>query len=68
MELRQLTTFRMLATTLNFTRTAMALNYVQSNVTAQIQALEEELGVRLFRPIRETCGVDRCWRASSPLC
>ncbi len=48
MELRQLTTFRMLATTLNFTRTAMALNYVQSNVTAQIQALEEELGVRLF--------------------
>lgn len=48
MELRQLATFRMLATTLNFTRTATALNYVQSNVTAQIQALEEELGVRLF--------------------
>ena len=48
MELRQLATFRLLATTLNFTRTAIALNYVQSNVTAQIQALEEELGVRLF--------------------
>jgi len=48
MELLQLATFRMLATTLNFTRTATALNYVQSNVTAQIQALEEELGVRLF--------------------
>lgn len=48
MELRQLTTFRMLAMTLNFTRTAIALNYVQSNVTLQIQALEEELGVRLF--------------------
>lgn len=48
MELRQLATFRLLATTLNFTRTATALNYVQSNVTAQIQALEEELGVRLF--------------------
>lgn len=48
MDLRQLSTFRLLATTLNFTRTAIALNYVQSNVTAQIQALEEELGVRLF--------------------
>jgi DNA-binding transcriptional LysR family regulator len=48
MELRQLTTFRMVATTLSFTRTAAALNYVQSSVTAQIQALEEELGVRLF--------------------
>lgn len=48
MELRQLTTFRMVAATLNFTRTAAALNYVQSSVTAQIQALEEELGVRLF--------------------
>ncbi|GCE28107.1 LysR family transcriptional regulator [Dictyobacter alpinus] len=48
MELRQLATFRQLARTLNFTRTATALNYVQSNVTAQIQALEEELGVRLF--------------------
>lgn len=48
MELRQLATFRLLATTLNFTRTATVLNYVQSNVTAQIQALEEELGVRLF--------------------
>ncbi len=42
MEVRQLTTFRTLATTLNFTRTATALNYVQSNVSTQIQALEEE--------------------------
>ena len=48
MELRQLNTFRTLARTLSFTRTAAALNYVQSNVTAQIQALEEELGVQLF--------------------
>lgn len=48
MELRQLTTFRMLATTLSFSRTAQALNYVQSSVTAQIQSLEEELGTRLF--------------------
>jgi DNA-binding transcriptional LysR family regulator len=48
MELRQLVMFQTLARTLNFTRTATALNYVQSNVTAQIQGLETELGVRLF--------------------
>ncbi len=48
MELRQLTTFRMVATALSFSRAATALNYVQSSVTAQIQALEEELGTRLF--------------------
>ncbi|GER90853.1 LysR family transcriptional regulator [Dictyobacter vulcani] len=48
MELRQLLTFRMVATTLSFSRTAQTLNYVQSSVTAQMQALEEELGVRLF--------------------
>ncbi|QJC50823.1 LysR family transcriptional regulator [Paenibacillus albicereus] len=48
MELRQLSTFRTVATTLNFTRAAEALNYVPSNVTMQIKALEEELGVRLF--------------------
>lgn len=48
MELRQLNTFRMVASTLNFSRAAEALNYVPSNVTMQIKALEEELGVRLF--------------------
>lgn len=48
MDMRQLTTFRTLATTLSFTQTAAALNYVQSTVTAQIQALEGELGVQLF--------------------
>jgi DNA-binding transcriptional LysR family regulator len=48
MELRQLATFRTVAATLNFTRAAEALGYVQSSVTAQIQALEEELGMPLF--------------------
>src|ERR1700733_3421719 len=48
MEIRQLIIFQTLARTLNFTRTATTLNYVQSNVTAQIQNLETELGVRLF--------------------
>lgn len=48
MELRQLNTFRMVASTLNFSRAAEVLNYVPSNVTMQIKALEEELDVRLF--------------------
>lgn len=48
MELRQLQTFRTVAQTLNFTRAAEALSYAQSSVTGQIQALEAELGVRLF--------------------
>ncbi|WP_139999935.1 LysR family transcriptional regulator [Paenibacillus paridis] len=48
MELRQLKTFRTVASTLNFTRAAEVLNYVPSNVTMQIKALEDELGVRLF--------------------
>lgn len=48
MELRQLETFRAVATGLSFTRAAAALDYAQSSVTAQIQALESELGVKLF--------------------
>lgn len=48
MELRQLQTFREVAKTLSFTRTAATLNYAQSSVSAQIQTLEEELGVALF--------------------
>ncbi|HEY9125765.1 MAG TPA: LysR family transcriptional regulator [Acidobacteriaceae bacterium] len=48
MEVRQLQIFRVLASELNFTRTAERVHTVQSNVTAQIKALEEELGVPLF--------------------
>ncbi len=48
MDIRQLATFRVVATTLNFTQAAAALGYVQSSVTAQIQALEADLGVPLF--------------------
>ncbi len=48
MELRQLQTFREVTKTLSFTRTAATLNYAQSSVSAQIQTLEEELGVTLF--------------------
>jgi DNA-binding transcriptional LysR family regulator len=48
MEVRQLQIFRILAEELNFTRTAEKVHTVQSNVTAQIRALEEELGMPLF--------------------
>ena len=48
MDLRQLKTFQVVAATLSFTRAAELLDYAQSSVTAQIRALEEELGVPLF--------------------
>ncbi len=48
MELRHLRTFRVVARTLNFTRAAAELHYAQSSVTEQIQALEAELGSKLF--------------------
>lgn len=48
MELRHLTTFRMVAQLQSFHRAAEALGYVQANVTAHIQVLEKELDVQLF--------------------
>jgi DNA-binding transcriptional LysR family regulator len=48
MEIRQLKTFQAVATLLNFNRAAQQLHYAQSTVSAQIQALEDDLGVRLF--------------------
>ncbi|WP_199617020.1 LysR family transcriptional regulator [Paenibacillus alkalitolerans] len=48
MELKQLKTFRAVAAELSFTRAAEVLSYAQSSVTAQIQDLEQQLGVPLF--------------------
>jgi DNA-binding transcriptional LysR family regulator len=48
MEVRQLEIFCVLASELNFTRTAERVHTVQSNVTTQIKTLEQELGVPLF--------------------
>ena len=48
MELRQVQTFRVVAEELSFSRAAARLGYVQSSVSAQVAALERELGVRLF--------------------
>ncbi len=48
MELRQVETFRAVAEELSFSRAAAKLGYVQSSVSAQVSALERELGVPLF--------------------
>ena len=48
MEIRLLQTFIAVANLGSFTQAAEQMNYAQSSVTAQIQALEAELGVRLF--------------------
>ncbi|RAL26608.1 LysR family transcriptional regulator [Thermoflavimicrobium daqui] len=48
MELRQLYTFKVVAELKGFTKAAEKLGYAQSSVTAQIQALEEELKTPLF--------------------
>jgi DNA-binding transcriptional LysR family regulator len=47
-DLRQLKTFQVVARWLNFSRAAEELDYAQSTVSAQINALEEDLSVRLF--------------------
>jgi DNA-binding transcriptional LysR family regulator len=54
LDMRQLVTFHAVATLLSFTRAAGQLGYVQSSVTAQVQALERDLGVRLFERLGRT--------------
>ncbi len=48
MELRQVETFRAVAEELSFSRAANRLGYVQSSVSSQVAALEQELGMPLF--------------------
>ncbi len=48
MEIRHLKTFLTVAKLLSFNRAAERLHYAQSSISAQIQALESELGVQLF--------------------
>ncbi len=48
MEIRQLRTFRTVANLLSFHKAALQLHYAQSSISAQIQALEDELDVQLF--------------------
>lgn len=48
MEIRHLYTFLQVASMENFTQAGHVLGYSQSNVSAQIQQLEDEIGVQLF--------------------
>ena len=51
MEMQRLRTFRTVATLMNFNQAAEVLNYAQSTISAQIKALENEIGTLLFRRI-----------------
>lgn len=48
MEIRNLNTFLLVASLQNFTKASQELGYSQSNVSAQIKQLEQEVGVPLF--------------------
>lgn len=48
MEIRQLRTFQTVARMLSFNKAAEQLHYAQSSISAQIQALETDLEVKLF--------------------
>ena len=48
MEIRQLKTFKAVADHLSFHKAADVINYAQSTVSAQIMALEDDLGIPLF--------------------
>ena len=52
LDLRKLKTFRTVAVAHSFTRAAVELGCSQPNVTAQIKALERELGSPLFERYR----------------
>lgn len=67
MELRQLAAFDAVVRTGSVTRAAVDLNYVQSSVTAQIQALEADLGVRLFDRIGRRLALTEAGRQFVPL-
>jgi DNA-binding transcriptional LysR family regulator len=67
MELRQLAAFDAVVRTGSVTRAAAELNYVQSSVTAQIQALEADLGVRLFDRIGRRLALTDAGRQLAPI-
>ncbi|MGF9909096.1 LysR family transcriptional regulator [Brevibacillus porteri] len=49
MDLKELTTFRTIIQEGTFTKAASKLNYAQSTVTNQVQRLEKEFGIKLFK-------------------
>ena len=56
MNLRFLRTFVAIADNAGFARAAAQLNLTQSAASRQIQALEDELGLRLFARVGAACG------------
>ena len=63
MDFQRLKTFQTVATLMNFNRAAEILHYAQSTVSAQIKALEQEVGAPLFertgRQVRLTTAGER---------
>ena len=51
MDFQKLKTFQTVATLMNFNRAAEVLHYAQSSVSAQVKALEEEVGVLFFNRV-----------------
>ena len=66
MDLRELAAFREVARQTNFSRAAARLGYAQSTVSAQIQGLERELGVRLFDRLARTVTLTTAGQALLP--
>ncbi len=53
MDIKQIKTFLAVACLNSFTQAAEQLGYAQSSITAQIQLLEKEMGVRLFERLNK---------------
>lgn len=53
MEIRQLRTFLTIVELNSFTQAAERLGYTQPSITAQIQQLERDLGIRLFERLKK---------------
>jgi DNA-binding transcriptional LysR family regulator len=66
MELRELAAFREVARQSSFSRAASQLGYVQSTVSAQVQALEQDLGVRLIDRLGRSIALTVAGRALLP--
>ena len=66
MELRQLEYFAAVAETANFTRAAARVHISQSGVSAQVKALENELGAALFDRTGRTAQLTEAGRVALP--
>ena len=67
MELRELAAFREVARLASFNQAAARLGYVQSTVSAQVQSLERDLGVRLFDRLGRSVTLTSAGQALLPL-